>query len=198
MKRTYAPDPVEVIEFNLLQLSEHFGVDRSTIRATVARHVDFPRMKVGGTKNGWSFNLIDVEKWLEMNTWYRGTRDPSIRALRRAINGGKEGDEIPLSAAKIRDDLLQRDTKNSIQTKLLQLELDKKNGVLVNREEIVGRMSIIVSRLAKQLEMVPNLIGKRTGATDEQIKLWRDHLDMVRNAFVNDSKTVFATDEVGV
>ena len=172
---------------NLLQTAEHYGIDRKTLRATVARYPKFPRRKVGGTKHGWELDWDEIDEWLKKNSWYRGRRAPSMRSR---INRGDDPNELPLDIQKIRKGILAKDTKEDIQTKLLRLEYDKKRGVLVERAEIVGSMAIIVARLAKQLELMPNLIGKKTGATDEQIRMWRDVMDQARNAFVNDADPI--------
>jgi len=196
-RKSYGPEDEVRLTGSLLEASDRYGVDRKTIRATVARYIDFPRVKTGGTKHGWEFNWEHVDEWLKKNTWYRGERQPTASALKRQINVGTKEDDLPLSAQKIREDLLSRDNKGVVQTKLLQLELDKKMGVLVEREDIIGRMSVLVARLAKQLDMMPNLIGKKMGLPDDVIRMLRDNMDQARSAFVNDSEAIFAPEKPG-
>lgn len=172
---------------NLLQTAKHYGVDRKTLRATIAHEPEFPREKNGGG-NTFKFYWDTIDDWLKTNDWYRGEREPRSE---------EPSEDLPQNIQKIRSDQLTKNSKSVVQTKLLELEYDKRRGVLVEREVIVGHMITVVARLAKQLELLPNLIGKKTGATDEQIRMWRDHLDQVRNAFVNDGESILIGEESG-
>jgi hypothetical protein len=169
---------------NLLQTAKHFNVDRKTIRSTIAKYKNFPCRK--NPDNGRTeFDWKKISDWIdEGNDWWRGER----------VQPDKE--DLPDNIKRLRKEINSKDSKSAVQTKLLQLEYDKKRGVLVEREEIISRMIILISRVAKQMEMMPNLIGKKMGLPNETIELFRLHMDQAREALVNDSETAFSKDEM--
>lgn len=189
---------------NLSETAAHYKLDPKTIKATIAMHEDFPCIKTGGYKNGWTLDIDAIDKWLKTNEWYYGPNG-KVMTLRRMIAEGKEApaavetkpepeveENVPAGIKSIRKEQGMRESKSKVQTELLQLELDKKRGLLVDREEVVAVFSYKMARFAKQHELIPNLIGKKMGLSDETIRLLRDHLDEARRALLKDDEGYFA------
>lgn len=195
----------------LAEAAEHYGVDVRTIKATIAKYPDFPFERIGAQRNKYIFDFDEVDFWLKTpdNDWWRGTREPHVKTERLEKNiaaaatfdpplNSPQPSGLPETIKIQREELKQRENKSTVQTALLQLELDKKRGLLVDREEVVTFFSMKMATLAKQLELLPNLIGKKMGLNDETIRLFRDHLDEARHAMAADNKGYFAnTDQAG-
>ena len=108
---------------------------------------------------------------------------------------GLDPDEKVDSISKLKDTMQKRNAKAEVQTALLQLELDKKRGRLVDRDDVVNEFAPIIATLAKGLEIMPNLIGKRHGLTDACIRDIRDHIDQLREGLVRSAKNGILSDD---
>lgn len=169
--------PKKHLSVSMSKASKNYGVNRDTIRATIAKYDHFPIIKDG---KFLKFDLDAIDEWLGQNDWWRGTREQQ-----------SPDEDVPDIIKKLRGAQNQKEGKTQVQTELLQLELDKKRGLLVEREAVVAVFSYKMARFAKQHELIPNLVGKKTGMTDAQIRLLRDHLDEARKALLKDDEGFF-------
>jgi hypothetical protein len=167
----------------------------------MAERNDFPQPSCD-SRGHYSFDEQKVDDWLLLNDWSRGniahnphiidrivreTEEKRMRleALGEPPNQGS-AEKLPPSVQKMRDVMEQKTAKGRIQTELLQLEFDKKKGLLVSRSEVIQEFAPKIARLAKGLEMMPNLFGKKWGLDDKKIKELRDYMDELRFALSRD------------
>lgn len=191
------------------KLSEIHNISRVLIKKTIANFPDFPYIAATsmGPGNGYKFDTEKVEKWLLTNDWARGNtqyrpdihprleREAEEKREKQIAAGLDPDDYVPASIQKYRDAAKAKNSKSDVQTQLLQLELDKKRGDLVRRDDVINEFAPMISTLAKGLEIMPNLIGKRHGLSDAVIRDIRDHLDQLREALVRSSKIGMLSDD---
>lgn len=181
------------------QTGVHYNISRVLIKKTIADNPDFPYTPPPpeNVRWGYRFDSNEVDNWLLTHEWARGNPayNPHIqerlereRTEKRAaqISAGITPDDSE-AVINVRNKRNGKTNKNDVQTALLQLELDKKRGRLVDRDDVINELSPVVAALAKQIEMWPNQIGKKLGFTDEAIRVFRDHMDEARATFLRNA-----------
>lgn len=182
---------------NMAQLANHYKIDRKLVRRTIAEHESFPYTPApeNNPGAGHRFDLGQVESWLLINDWSRGNTsyNPHIADRLEAEAEEKAHKQaaagilpVPASIQSIRDKSKQKSNKADVQTALLQLELDRKRGRLVDRDEVIAEFAPKISRLAKGLELFPNRFGRKFNLTDAQIREVREYFDELRLALTRD------------
>jgi hypothetical protein len=187
---------------SLGELEKIYGVDRKIIRKTIAENIDFPPGNSNYDKLKYAFHRHEIDLWLQTHTWAYGKQEAGTKhgfgaqAKRDLAAGNSAGPRLlPPSIQKYIDKDKDKSTKSQVQTALLQLELDKKRGRLVDRDDVINELAPVVVALAKQLEMLPNLIGKKFGYTDEAIRFLRDYLDQARAGFLRSAMAGVLSDD---
>ena len=180
-------------------LAELHNIDKNLVRRTIAESPDFPYIAPpeNNPRAGYQFDTELVDSWLLLNDWARGNTQyrPDIHdrlakeaeeKLEKQAKAGLVPANLPESVRRMVKIKEEKNKKSDVQTALLQLELDKKRGRLVDRDEVVMEFAPKIARLAKGLELFPNLFGKRFGLDDEQIRQMRDYMDELRAALTRD------------
>lgn len=181
------------------QLAESYNISRVLIHKTIADNPEFPYTPPPpeNVRWGYRFDSAEVDKWLLTHEWARGNPayHPEIRERldqermekrQKQIAAGITPDDSE-ATKNIRNKRNGKTNKNEVQTALLQLELDKRRGRLVDRDDVINELSPVVAALAKQIEMWPNQIGKKLGFSDEAIRTFRDHVDEARATFLRNA-----------
>ncbi len=181
---------------SMRQLAEHYKIDKNLVRKTIAENEDFPYTPApeNNPAAGHKFDLEAVESWLLLHDWARGNSNyrPDIHERLDAESEEKMKKQIaagivPASVQKLRDNQKSKTNKSDVQTQLLQLELDKRRGRLIDRDEVIAEFAPKISRLAKGLELFPNQFGKKFNLNDEQIRQVRDYVDQLRMDLTRDT-----------
>ena len=146
------------------------------MRNYLSRYPDFPVVSRGIGREGYKFDIEAVNEWRNRT---------GLLGIRSATLGTDE-------AARKREYRESRERLENVKTQLLQLELDKKRGYLVDRDDVISEFAPKVVRLANQLEMLPRMLGKKFGLSNEMILCVRDYLDQARLAFVRDDTGFFS------
>lgn len=182
------------------QVAESYNISRGLIHKTIADNPDFPYTPPPpeNVRWGYRFDSAQVDQWLLTHDWSRGNPayNPHIQERleqermekrQKQIAAGIMPDDDSEATKNVRNKRNGKTNKNDVQTALLQLELDKKRGRLVDRDDVINELSPVVAALAKQIEMWPNQIGKKLGFSDQAIRLFRDHVDEARATFLRNA-----------
>lgn len=177
LKRT----PKEKTYATMEEAGIHCGVSDTTIRDYVKRYPDLPvhRKGTGGKKNGYQFDLDDLDRWREKNNLLNWSPRMLAGEGAQSQNNDPNMPQRPTST---------KDRRALIQTELLQIELDKEKGLLVDRAEVIKACSTIFARLARQLDLIPGSIGRELSLVPELVELLRDKLDKARIAICKNDK----------
>lgn len=178
----------------LLAMEKHYAVDRNIIKRAMAHTDDFPFWKDGPA---FVIETNDVDRWLELHGgWGVGDQskvtktqqtDPEFSKIHGVPVVPADPRDTP-SLQKLREKTSGRGDKSHVQTQLLQLELDKKRGNLVPRDLVVNTFAPIFATFAKEVELIPNSIGRELGLSDDVILAIRERLDRARENLVRASK----------
>lgn len=156
----------------------HCGVRAATFREYMKRYSDFPVHSKGGggPGRGYEIDLDDLDRWREQYNRLNWT-PPHFTG------------EPPLEdGVPIQRPVAIKDRKAAIQTDLLQIELDKERGLLIDRAEVVKAFSTIVARVAKQMDMMPGHIGRELNWPAEAVELLRTQIDKCRVAIAKNDQ----------
>jgi hypothetical protein len=178
----------------MTEAGAHYKVDKKLIRRTISEFPDFPYTPAppGRAYEGHKFNTDAVDSWLLINHWARGdaayhpeieprlAREAAEKIQKQIEAGILPTEYVPPSVQKMRDKEQSKNKKSDVQTALLQLELDKRRGKLIDRDEVIAEFAPKISRLAKGLELFANKFGKKFNLTDPQIREVRDYVDELR------------------
>lgn len=180
---------------SIMGIARKYNLNRKIVVKTMADNPDFPANIPpeyrAGDREGFRCDEKKVEEWLLTHSWSYG--DPKYKP-HMAERIEREAEEQrqkqiaaginPNAASKLVQTVLNeragKNNKSEVQTALLQLELDKKRGNLVQRDDVINHFAPRIAMLAKSLEMIPNSIGKRHGLSDEAIRDLRDDFDRIR------------------
>ena len=192
-------------KLNIMTVAQTYNINRILVRKTISEYADFP---IHHERERVYFYREEIDEWLKTHVWAWGVKriapstaervEKELSAVENNIlDGIPDGEErvLPPSIQRIRDEKEAKGSKAQVQTALLQLELDKKRGQLCNRDDVISHFAPRIAMLAKGLEMIPNLVGKKLGLSDAVIREMRDQIDRHRENLTGCMKDGIMSDD---
>jgi hypothetical protein len=163
----------------LREAAEHCRVGHNTFRNYIDRYPDMPIHRRGVGRDGYQIDLKELDKWREENNLLNF----KPRILSARTGEGKQGDLPGLSDER---------RKQKLEADLLQLKYDREMEKVVDRDEIIKFLSTRISQLAKRLDAMPTIIGKKAGLAPEVVEKIRRYADDCRFAMITDDNGYFS------
>jgi hypothetical protein len=165
------PDPNAKKYATIEQASGHCNISAPTFRNYLRRYPDIPIVERG--INGYKIDLEALDEWRARTGLLTG-KSPLLVG---------DNMELPLGGHK--------NKKEKVQTDLLQLEYDTKSGKMVEKQEVIKYFSTKMANLAKNLEYMPIVLGKKMDLAPEIIEEMRKMIDEMRHALMHDDSSYF-------
>lgn len=161
------PSAVKKKYANLRDAAGHCGCTPPTLRNYISKYPDLPVHKRGVGREGWQIDLEKLDAWRKKT----GLLCENIR--------------LPGDVGTTRK-IKQSERKSKIQTDLLELELKKKMGELVDRQQVVSHLSTKLAQFGKRMDLLPAMIGRKCTLAPAVIEEIRKYLNDAREALIRE------------
>lgn len=161
-KSTKKPTPIKAKSkyAPLKKAAAHCGVTIQTFTGYVDRYPDLPIVRRGSEKHPWEIDLKALDEWRD--------KTGKLKPTPAAGEGGSVN------------------KKSQLQEALLEIEVQKLRGELLNRAEVTTHLRTKFAQFAKFLDLLPSMAGRAAGCTPEQIEILRDKFEEGRKALIRD------------
>lgn len=174
---------------NIDEAAKYCGVTGQAVRKHIIADHGFP-VESKGSGGKWGGYKIDIEK---LDEWRKNNNLLNWTGPRFAGQQNPPADQTdPLTTRP----LAMKDRKNQIQTDLLQLELDKAQGLLIDRAEVTKTFSTILARVAKLLDLFPAAFGRKMNFDAGTVEEIRKFHDSMRNLIAQGGDGLWSIESV--
>lgn len=165
---------------SLEEAALHCKVTARTLKLYMEKYPDLvaSAVKARGTghkSNGWQIDLVALDTW-RRKTGFLVTDDIGPMG-----EFGTTRRRIPETERRAR-----------LQSEMLEMEIAQKRGNLIDKTEVISKMRTAFARLAKRLDLLPNIVGRKCELSPEVVEVMRNELDGARRSLALDSDEYFS------